>query len=87
MDARAADAREAHRLAGEARALATRHASRRDRLVRQLREENPIRWTYQALAAAVGCSPELIAAIIKGRTGANRPRRRITAGSNPESCE
>lgn len=45
------------------------HRTQRDRLIRQLREEDPDRWTYPALAAAVGCSPELVAAIIKGRTG------------------
>jgi hypothetical protein len=27
----------------------------------------PKRWSYTALASAVGCSPELIAAILKGR--------------------
>lgn len=69
-DPRASQAREAHRLAGEARALAVRHRSVRDRIVRQLRAEDPQRWTYVALAAAVKCSPELVAAIVKGRTGA-----------------
>lgn len=68
-DARAVQAREAHRLAGEAERLAARHRAQRDRLVRQLRAEDPARWSYTALAAAVGCSPELIAAIVKGRTG------------------
>lgn len=75
-DIRVARAREEHRLAGEAGRLAARHRSQRDRLIRQLREEDPRRWTYPALAAAVGCSPELVAAIVKGRTvreGARRP--------------
>jgi hypothetical protein len=67
-DARAAQAREAHRLAGEADRLAAQHRMQRDRLVRQLRADDPGRWSYSALAAAVGCSPELIAAILKGRT-------------------
>jgi hypothetical protein len=67
-DARAVQAREAHRLAGDAERLAAQHRSQRDRLVRQLRAEDPARWSYTALAAAVGCSPELIAAIVKGRT-------------------
>ncbi|WP_256378447.1 hypothetical protein [Paenarthrobacter sp. CM16] len=31
------------------------------------RQEDPDRWSYSALAAAVGCSKELIAAIVKGR--------------------
>lgn len=41
----------------------------RDRLIRQLRAEDPAAWTYPALANAVGVSPELIAAIVKGRAG------------------
>ncbi len=67
-DARAVHAREAHRLAGDAERLAAQHRAQRDRLVRQLRAEDPARWSYTALAAAVGGSPELIAAIVKGRT-------------------
>jgi hypothetical protein len=67
-DARAVQAREAHRLAGDAERLAAQHRAQRDRLVRQLRAEDPARWSYTALARAVGCSPELIAAIVKGRT-------------------
>lgn len=63
-------AREAHRLAGESERVADQHRAQRDRLIRQLREEDPLRWTYKALAGAVGCSPELAAAIIKGRTPA-----------------
>ena len=41
--------------------------AQRDRLVRQLRADAPSTWTNPALAAAVGCSPELIAHTI--RTG------------------
>ncbi|QYN38508.1 hypothetical protein K1T35_15555 [Pseudonocardia sp. DSM 110487] len=67
-DPRAVQAREAHRLAGDAERLAAQHRAQRDRLVRQLRAEDPARWSYTALAGAVGCSPELIAAIVKGRT-------------------
>jgi len=51
----------------DALALAERHRQQRDALVRQLREADPHTWSYSALAAAVGCSKELIAAIIKGR--------------------
>jgi hypothetical protein len=29
-------------------------------------EDDPGRWSYGALAAAIGCSKELIAAIVKG---------------------
>lgn len=66
-DARAAQAREAHRLSREADALAARHRERRNRLVGALRAEDPTRWTYAALAKAVGITPELVAAIVKGR--------------------
>jgi hypothetical protein len=64
---RAQQAREHHRRAADALALAERHRQQRDALVRQLREPDPGTWSYSALAAAVGCSKELIAAIVKGR--------------------
>ena len=68
-DARAQQAREQHRRSLDADEQAAVHRTQRNRLIRQLREEDPVRWTYPALAAAVSCSPELIAAIIQGRTG------------------
>ena len=71
-DPRAAAARDAHRLAVELDAQAVQHRARRDHLVRTLRAEDQQRWTYAALAAAVGCSPELVAAILAGRTGRRR---------------
>jgi hypothetical protein len=40
----------------------------RNELIRELRTENPRTWTYAALAEAVDCTPELVAAIIQGRT-------------------
>jgi AraC-like DNA-binding protein len=64
-DPRAAAARQAHRDAAEAGRQAAQQREVRDRLVRQLREEDPVRWSYPALARAVGCSPELIAHIVK----------------------
>jgi len=67
-DARAQQAREHHRAQTADEDSARRHREQRDRLVKQLRADDPDRWTYPALAKAVGCSPELIAAIIKGRT-------------------
>ena len=67
-DPRIRQAREHHRRAAEALALAERHRQQRDALIRRAREENPDRWSYNALAAAIGCSKELIAAIIKHRT-------------------
>jgi len=66
-DARAQQAREHHEAAARALADADRHRDQRDQLVRSLRRDDPKRWTYLALAKAVGCSPELIAVIIKQR--------------------
>jgi len=65
MDIRAQQAREHHRESAGHTEQATRHRQQRDQLVRQLRADDPERWTYAALAKAVGCSPELIAYIIK----------------------
>lgn len=66
-DIRAQQARKHHRAVATASAEAEQHRIQRNRLVRQLRESDPQTWTYPALATAVGCSPELIAAIIKER--------------------
>ena len=64
-DARAQQAREAHLASLAAVEQGEQHRQRRDALVKMLRSEDPDRWTYPALAKAVGCSPELIAHIIK----------------------
>jgi hypothetical protein len=48
-------------------ALAERHRQQRDALIRQIRKDDPDAWSYGGLAAAIGCSKELIAAIVKGR--------------------
>jgi hypothetical protein len=48
-------------------ALAERHRQQRDALIRQIRANDPDTWSYSGLAAAIGCSKELIAAIVKGR--------------------
>jgi AraC-like DNA-binding protein len=45
--------------------VADQHRRQRDRLILQLRAEDPRRWTYLALARAVGCSPELIAHVVR----------------------
>lgn len=71
-DILAVQAREHHRLAGRAEQDAARHREQRDRLIRRLRDEDPARWTYAAIAAAVGCSPELVAAVVKAQTRAAR---------------
>lgn len=65
MDVRAALARDFHVAAARQAELASRDRAARDNLIRQLRREDPGKWTYDALAAAVGCSPELIAHIIR----------------------
>jgi len=64
-DPRAARARELHAKAAEADRLAEQCRAERDRLIHQLRSEDPKRWSYGALGAAVGCSRELIALIVK----------------------
>jgi hypothetical protein len=64
-DARAARARELHRKAAEADQVAARYRAERDRLIHALRDEDPGRWSYGALAAAIDCSRELIALVLK----------------------
>ncbi|MCE1174887.1 MAG: hypothetical protein LWW77_09815 [Propionibacteriales bacterium] len=64
-DARAARARELHRKAVEADELAARLRAERDQLIRRLRAEDPQKWSYGALAAALGCSRELIAVVAR----------------------
>lgn len=66
-DIRAQQAREHHRLSIETGEVADRHRTARNALIRVLRADDPTRWTYDALAKAVGCSPELVAAVVKGR--------------------
>ncbi|RBO87049.1 hypothetical protein [Nocardia puris] len=68
MDIRAQQAREHHQAAGISKQQAAQHVAARNRLIRQLRATDPDRWTYPALARAVGCTPELIAAVVQGRT-------------------
>jgi len=65
VDVRAALARDHHRAAANSSEEAGRHRAQRDRLIRQLRAEDPVTWTYSALAAPVGCSPELVAFVVK----------------------
>lgn len=49
-------------------ATARKHRANRNRIIRELRAEDSDLWTYSALAKAVGITPELAAAIVKGRT-------------------
>jgi hypothetical protein len=64
---RAARAKELHANAAEADRIAEQYRAERDRLIYQLRDEDSQRWSYGALAAALGCSRELIALIVKRR--------------------
>ena len=63
-DLRATAARAAHLEAEKADRAAARHRAKRDRLVRQLRAEDPQTWSLGALANAVGCSRALIQRIL-----------------------
>lgn len=64
MDIRAQQAREYHLKSQESTAEAARYREQRDRVVWQLRGSDPP-WSYGQIAAAVGCSRELIVAILK----------------------
>lgn len=63
-DLRAAQARSAHLDAEGADRTAAQARAKRDRLVRQLRADDPQRWSLGALAKAVGCSRSLIQRIL-----------------------
>lgn len=64
-DPRAARARELHRKAADADRVAAQFRAERDRLILQLRAEDPVRWSYSAVAAALGCSRELVALVCR----------------------
>jgi len=72
MDARAVQAREHHRLAGQADRTAAQHREQRDRIIIQLAGEG---WTYAAIAGAVGCSPELVNKVLRAAGRTRRGRR------------
>ena len=65
-DIRVAMARKAHQDSLEKRDEAHRFRQLRDNYIRELRADDPKRWTYQALADQVGCSLELVAYIVRG---------------------
>lgn len=69
-DARAALARREHLAVQASESEADQHRVARDELIRALRRDDPGTWTYAALARAVGCSPELIAYVIRTATKA-----------------
>ena len=60
-----ARARELHEQAAQAERRAAELRAQRDDLIRRLREEDEQRWSYGALAKAVGCSRELVAQVVK----------------------
>lgn len=60
-------AKMAHRQSLQSEDEADLHRQRRDKAIRDLRKQDPKRWTYPKIAQAVGCSPQLVAYIVKGR--------------------
>ena len=66
-DPLAARAAELHAKALEADAVAAQYRAERDELIDRLRADEPKRWSYTALAQALGCSRELIAQIVRRR--------------------
>ena len=66
-DPLAARAAELHAKALEADAEAARYRAERDEIIDRLRQTEPERWSYTALARALGCSRELIAQIVRRR--------------------
>lgn len=67
-DPRAQQARDLNRRLTDSEALADDLRAQRNRIIRELRAEDPGRWTYAALAREIGCTRETIAAVIQGRT-------------------
>lgn len=63
----AARAAELHAKALGADAEAARYRAERDEIIDRLRRAEPERWSYTALARALGCSRELIAQIVRRR--------------------
>jgi hypothetical protein len=59
-DPRVQQAREHHREAAGDEASAARHRAERDRLIREVREDDPDEWSYGNLGRGVGCSRELV---------------------------
>lgn len=64
-DSRLQQARTAHRDSIEFTANADRRRAARDKRIREVRAADPKKWSYAAIAKAVGCSPELVAYIVK----------------------
>jgi hypothetical protein len=69
VDIRAQQAREHHQAAVRLEAEAGRRRDSRDRLIMELRAEDPRKWTMRKLASDIGCAHQLIAIIIRQRGG------------------
>jgi hypothetical protein len=76
MDPRVMRARELHRRAAEHEELAGSARAARDALIREIHASGGM--SYQALAAALGCSKELIRAVVKGWVGPGTRGRNST---------
>jgi hypothetical protein len=72
VDALIREARMHQRALIEHRAKASEHQAARDRVIHQLRAANPARWTYAAIAEAVGLKPENVVYILR------KPRPNVT---------
>lgn len=66
MDPRLMMARELHRRAVDSERLAGQHRDQRNGIIRELYAEGV---PGRSIAAAVGCSPELVSHVIRGRVG------------------
>ena len=66
-DPLAAGAAQPQAKAPSANAKAKRSQAERDEIIDRLRQAEPERWSYTALARALGCSRELIAQIVRRR--------------------
>ena len=66
MDILVQQAREAHRKASSHSGLFHHYRLQRDELIRTVYAEGNM--SYRALAKLIGCSPELVAKAVQGRT-------------------
>jgi hypothetical protein len=66
MDPTVQQAREAHRKASSHTGLLHHYRRQRDELIRRAYAEG--NYSYGSLARQIGCSPELIAKAVQGRT-------------------
>ena len=65
IDQRVREARQAQHKATAANLAAKRARAERNRLIRELRTEDPKQWSFGALAVQIGCSKGLIVRIME----------------------